>query len=258
MSKQKLIGLAAVVALVIAGVVVVQARRPAPAGAVAVSCVLTVPAQVGVNAPFMSLRATKTCTGADPLDVTWVGWTGTTKVQDLWFLNAGAIELPIYDDDPIGVRTWKGQAPTDDPGASPRADEIVFNQPVTDIRVRSRSDVGYSPTPGRTFRIIAERYAYTLDRFVPWAHAEGQVQYRCWNTNGPATPWKSLVNFTSDANGVYEWSDLPSLCPGYSGTQYQVYYPSVQYIFGHASCDAACQNPSGPQDAGDVSLVRRG
>jgi hypothetical protein len=183
-----------------------------------------------VSYPYNTARAIKTCSGGNPLEVSWIGHSGTSPVTEAWFLNTSNVEITTYDFEPLGMRVFRGVAT--DPAIV--ADSVSFNE----VRIDFRSESSLRPyrsesVPGYTrYQLGAIRYAHTLDKSVPYGGAQAIVQWRC-NT----AAWNNLVSLTTDSQGHTDWLYVPTddeiRCPGTSQTtSYRAVLLDATYIWG--------------------------
>lgn len=229
-SVRLLAALAAIGSLAV--LVVASDRSPSTASRLEASCTVALPSRLDVDRPMMTYQATKTCTGISPDEVSWTGRVGASEpLHELWFLFEDTISGVYYDSQPLTSWRWTGSVPIDPAAARPMAD-IVFNSPVTDIRLKSRSTLTLTRPSSSTvtLKTHVDRYAYSLDKFVPWVGTTGQYQ---WRPAGTTEAWKALKTFQTDASGNFTYSTAEA--SGAPSIEYQVYYPSDPNIFGNAS-----------------------
>jgi hypothetical protein len=183
--------------------------------------------------PVTEYNVTKVCSGADPYDISWKGSRGTTATgSELIFVHGNSYWGEFWDAEPLGLYSWTGSQYVDPASATAMAPaiDIVFNSPTTDIRLKSESDITvWIDTAGKVnIQSSARRYAYSLDKFVPYAGATGIIKYR----ENSADTWKGLKNVTSDSNGTYLYTYT---APPGSHRDYQVQIFDATNIFGNYS-----------------------
>ena len=180
-----------------------------------------------VVTPYAYLNAKKVCTDGDPLEVTWQSWQGTLRVDDVGFLNQSVVEVPVYDSDPLGLRTWKAPPPTapsasaDPSSSNPTADpavavdprEVKLNQPEMDIRLGTDlTRVSFFHRPDGSTELVyqARKYSPPADDWTPYPNIEVTIQQRC----SPDAPWTDLAKPTTTPTGEFDLTINPTTtCP---------------------------------------------
>lgn len=165
-----------------------------------------------MTAPYASLPATKTCTGGDPLDVTWESSVNGKRLDDLWFLNSNTEDLEFYDSDPVGVRSWTGVV---DP-ATAGGNVTFVNPPNIEVRFGSkawRADFFQNPTGvGWTWVVEADYYNVKARKFIAWPGIALQPMYACnntaiWRNLGPSVTTNRLGRISYTNAGLPNCSD---------------------------------------------------
>jgi hypothetical protein len=229
--RMRILVAAALILAATATIAITVNRGSSEAAPLAATCTLTVPAKLYVEAPYHEFTATKSCTGATINDVSWKGRVGTGAVQhELWFLFENQTRGKYHDDQALTKWTWTGSVPPDPGVAAAPAIDVTFNSPTTDVRVKSTSYMNVSAPDSVTGKVTlesyAQRYAYSLDKFIPYAGAVGIVKYRENSTD----TWKGLKNINSDSGGYYKYIYTP---PAGSHRQYQVQFFDATYVWGN-------------------------
>ena len=205
MRLSPLLTAAAATALTAAGVIALPATAQA-----AGSCSLYAPGKISIGASYrvLTIKEGPNCAAAGVVDA---GWTAVSTAGDVdsIILENSARSGPFYvfGDDPLGKWTWRPE------GAFDAADNQIFQYtPVTDVRLASYSRI----TPTRTgtkvnLKTLANRWWGNGDKFIGYASARGQIQYRTPGT----TTWHSLKDVYSSSTGTYSYTYNTTLTRDY-------------------------------------------
>ena len=166
------------------------------------SCSLYAPGRIslGTSVRTITINEGPNCAAAGVTDAAWTATHPTAGQIDTIIYENGARSQPfnIFGDDPLGKWTWRPE------GAFDAADNQIFQySPVTDVRLASYSRI----TPTRTsakvnLKTLANRWWGNGDKFIGFAGARGQIQYR---TPG-ATTWRGLKDVYSSSTGTYSYT----------------------------------------------------
>lgn len=221
--RPRLAAVLATVSLVAAATVAGPATPAQAAG----TCNLAAPSRWVVSSPYREvvLKVSSDCAAkqAGGLAV-WEAVHPTYGVVGVVGMdNVTPMYWDVYDDDtPLGVWTWRGVDCFD--GAS---DPCVQNSPKTDIRLGGWA--GLTAVRSGTYVTVSTssaRYAYSLNKFVPWGGIRGTVQTRTSSTS----PWVSLKWVYPGANGRYSFRYTMS-----SARDYRVVFPATTMIWNATS-----------------------
>ncbi|MFI5693709.1 hypothetical protein ACIA58_17835 [Kribbella sp. NPDC051586] len=160
------------------------------------SCTLTAPAQLTIDKPYQQFSVTRSCTGDAPPEITWTASAGTVLTSDAWFLQRTTGVGDVYSDDPMGTWTWK----VTDPGDRP---DVVFNEPVTDVRLKSvATGAGVWNAVDGTTKITfhVTRYNPATNTTIPWAGATGTLEFHTSPYRGEP-PFTTGTALTANSNG---------------------------------------------------------
>ena len=185
------------------------AALPATAQA-AGSCSLYAPGRIaiGTSVRTITINEGPNCAAAGVTDAAWTAVAAAGEVDTIIYEN-GARSQPftIFGDDPLGKWTWRPE------GAFDAADNEIFQYtPVTDVRLASYSRI----TPTRTgtkvnLKTLANRWWGDGDKFIGFASARGQIQYRTPGT----TTWRGLKDVYSSSTGTYSYTYNTTLTRDY-------------------------------------------
>lgn len=189
------------------------------------SCDLLVPARWVVSSPYREVVLTVKagCAARPDGSALWFATHPTVGiVGGALFDNVEPMFWDVYDDDtPLGVWTWRAQ------GCFDGADiPCLQNSPKTDIRLGGWAGLTASRSGSYvTVSTSTARYAYSLNRFVPWGGIRGTVQTRTTST----APWVNLKWVYPGTNGKYSFR--------YAATarDYRVVFPATSLIWNATS-----------------------
>ncbi|MBO1754045.1 hypothetical protein [Allobranchiibius sp. CTAmp26] len=196
--------------------------HPATSGTPYGTCKLVVPSTIRLtSSPDMSSLPSLTggCVLHGVVTASW--YAGGDNVSDAAYVVL--FDTNIIDESEnlayVGVMTWKGRFAFDDQGHT-----YTQNSPVTTVKVGSWAGLQTSRSGNKvTINTRAVRYAYSLDKNIPWASETGVIQYRAKG----ASTWTNLKDFTTNSAGATSYS--------YTSTatrDYRAVYTEQPYIFG--------------------------
>ena len=158
--------------------------------------------------PDLDHQGRPNCAAAGVVDAGWTAVSTAGDVNSIILENsARSGSFYVFGDDPLGKWTWRPE------GAFDAADNQIFQYtPVTDVRLASYSRI----TPTRTgtkvnLKTLANRWWGNGDKFIGYASARGQIQYRTPGT----TTWHSLKDVYSSSTGTYSYTYNTTLTRDY-------------------------------------------
>jgi hypothetical protein len=178
----------------------------APTATAAGSCSAYIPSRVAVGQPYraITIRAGSNCSTAQMDWAAWFAYHPTQGLQEVAFF-----EHPSYSDTwhmysasaytPIGRWQWRPE------GAYDRSSEPIYQYGpyYTDVRLASYGRVTATRIGSRVnLRTSAYRYWGDGAKFIGWASARGQIQYRSPGTS----TWRALKEVYSYPNGTYSYT----------------------------------------------------
>lgn len=194
----------------------------ASAADAAPSCSVRIPARIAVSSPYQAVKVTLApdCAAAGVVDAYWTAYHptagGTAFAAFESKARTGVVD--VYDFDPLGRWSWR-------PSGAFGKDfkPVKQNYLASVVKVGSWSRLT-ATRAGRkvTLNVAAARYAASLDRFVPWAAASGQLQYKAPGT----TRWIPLKSVKTTAGGRYTYSYTMA-----TTRDYRVYFPATSLIW---------------------------
>ena len=145
------------------------------------------------------------------------------QVEEALFDNMNPMRWDVYDDfTPLGVWTWRPEF-----CMYGELLECTQNSPTTDIRLGGWA--GLTATRSGSYVTVSTstaRYAYSLNRFVPWGGIRGTVQTRTSST----APWVSLKWVYPGTSGKYSFRYANSAV-----RDYRVVFPATPLIWNATS-----------------------
>jgi hypothetical protein len=188
--------------LVATGLVTAGLITTAPAATAVGMCSLHVPSRFSIGAPSRAVTVTEgpNCAAAGVVDAVWLAHHPTTGVVNGAIFEGGARSevVELVDAMPLGRWTWQPGGAYDAAG-----DTVAQYSPYTDVRVASYGRVAAKRAGAKVkLRTTAARYWQGGSRFIKWAGARGQLQYR---TPG-STTWHGLKEVYSDPSGTYSYT----------------------------------------------------
>jgi hypothetical protein len=212
--------------LAAAGLVTAGLVASAPAANAAGSCSLYIPSRLAIGHPYRAVTANQgpNCVTAAVVDAAWAAYHPTQGVVNVViYENRDRSEIvDLYATMPPGRWTWR-------PGYAYDANdaEVFQYTTYTDVRMASYGRATATRSGSKVnVRTTAMRYWGAGEKFIGWAGARGQIQYR---TPGTST-WKGLKEVYSYSNGTYSYT--------YSTTasrEYRVVLRDVPTIWGSTS-----------------------
>jgi hypothetical protein len=195
---------------------------PAPASAAA-TCSVNAPTRWTISSPF---KTTNISLGSDCAAGTHAAWEAVASsgtVDALVYDGTRTEPFDVYDDDPLGRWTWR---PADCFSAD-FSEQCTQNTRTMDVRLGGWSGLTATRSGSKvTLTTSAARYAYSVDKFVPWTNVRGTVQYK----SPTSTTWTSLKYVYPASNGRYTFAYTSS-----STRDYRVVFPDTTLIWGHTS-----------------------
>jgi hypothetical protein len=167
------------------------------------ACSLYVPSRIAVAQHYRAIgvRLGSNCVAAG---VSWANWDGyhpTQGLEEILIFDGSTTEYwDLYDwDAPLGRWTWRPE------GAykSNFEDVYQYGPYYTDVRLASYGRATATRSGSKVnVRSVAMRYWTAESRFIGWAGARGQLQYRVPGT----TIWRGLKEVYSYSNGAYSYT----------------------------------------------------
>ena len=198
----------------------VSAAAPASAAA---TCSVNAPTRWTISSPF---KTTNISLGSDCAAGTHAAWEAVASsgtVDALVYDGTRTEPFDVYDDDPLGRWTWR---PADCFSAD-FSEQCTQNTRTMDVRLGGWSGLTATRSGSKvTLTTSAARYAYSVDKFVPWTNVRGTVQYK----SPTSTTWTSLKYVYPASNGRYTFAYTSS-----STRDYRVVFPDTTLIWGHTS-----------------------
>jgi hypothetical protein len=216
----RLTSLLAAVGVVTAGLVAAT-----PAASAAGACSLYVPSRLSISQPYqaVTLRLGSNCTAAGVVSASWTAYHPTQGLEAFAsFDNTQSDIVNLYDSASLGRWNWQPDWAHD-----AAYNDVYQYSPYTDVRLGSYGRVTATRSGSRvTVRTTAARYWQSGSRFIGWADARGQIQYR---TPG-STTWRGLKEVYSSPSGTYSYT-----YPTTATRDYRVVLRSTGTIWGSTS-----------------------
>jgi len=215
--------------LATAGLVAAGAVVSAPTATAAGTCSAYIPSRVGIGQPYrgITIKAGSNCAAAA---MDWAAWEAYHPTQG--YEASAYFEYPSFSDtwdlysfDPLGRWQWRPA------GAYDRSSNEIYQYGpyYTDVRLSSYGRVTATRSGSRVnVRTTAARYWQGGDKFIGWAYARGQIQYR---VNGGAV-WHPLKDVYSSSSGTYSYTYTVSAARYYRVVLYDA---SSKTIWGSTS-----------------------
>jgi hypothetical protein len=181
-----------------------------------------VASRFSIGAPSRAITVTEgpNCAAAGVVDAAWLADHPTAGVVNGAVFEGGARSgvVVLVDSMPLGRWNWQPA------GAYDAADKPIMQySPYTDVRLASSGRVTPTRSGSRvTLRTSAVRYWQGGSKFIGWAGARGQLQYRAPGT----TTWHGLKEVFSDAAGRYSYTYTTK-----AARDYRVVLRSTGYIW---------------------------
>ena len=201
--------------------------HPATSGTPYGTCKLVVPASIRLTSDFASGPSdmpslTGGCVLHGVVTASW--YAGGDNVSDAAYVVLFDTDIVDESEDLayVGVMTWKGRFAFDDQGHT-----YVQNAPVTTVKVGSWAGLQTARSGSKvTINTRAVRYAYSVDKNIPWAGETGVIQYRAKG----ASTWTNLKDFTTNSAGATSYTYTSS-----ATRDYRAVYGEQPYIWGTTS-----------------------
>lgn len=188
--------------MILAGMVTIGMSTPAHAVTADVDydAVLTVPSRLVIS----NQNTPMPFTWSQEWNVDIAEWTNGVTASP----NFGPSPMMIPDTAHLGLWRWLGICGFMGGGGGCQA-----NSPTTDVRLWSWGGVTQTSRSGSKVSITtsSHRYAYSLNRLVPWRDVKGTLQYR----NLGSTTWVNLRSVVPDATGHYTFTYTSSAVRDY-------------------------------------------
>jgi len=207
----------------IAAVVASVAVTAAPPASAAGTCSVNTPARWTISSPFKSVVVGLASDCEAGVYASWDAYSSKGFEDILIFDNTRTQYLDMYDDfATLGRWTWRPSV-----CYTPDYSDCAQNTRAMDVRLGGWSGLTATRSGSNvTLTTSAARYAYTLDKFVPWTNVRGTVQYKA----PTATAWTSLKWVYPGSNGRYTFTYSSA-----STRDYRVVFPDTSVIWGHTS-----------------------
>lgn len=189
------------------------------------SCKLLVPstARVVQDVYEVPVRVTGGCAlHPGPTALWYVGRNVENALDGVLFLGEKRSTWDLFNDTPLGTRTWQGYGAIDD-------NENFYSQnaPRTTVKVGSWAGLQTKRSGNKvTLTSRSVRYATSLDYNIPWAGQGGVIQYRSVGSS----IWTNLKLFTTNSAGATSYTYTTS-----AKRDYRVLYNEAPYIWGATS-----------------------
>jgi hypothetical protein len=212
--------------LVAVGLVTTGLVAATPTASAAGTCSLYVPSKLTISQPYRAITVTlgPNCAAAGVNDAFWTAYHPSQGPQGAAaFFDGDQSEIvDLYDYASVGVWNWRPG------GAYGSMGERVYQySPYTDVRLGSYTRVAATRTGTKvTLRTSAARYWPGGEKFIGWADARGQIQYR---TPG-STTWRGLKEIYSNGIGAYSYTYTTT-----AARDYRVVLRSTATIWGSTS-----------------------
>jgi hypothetical protein len=209
------------------GLVATSLVAATPPASAAGTCSLYVPSKLTISQPYRAIAVTlgPNCNAAGVTDAYWAAFHPTQgQVEAASFYDGDQAEIiDLYDYSTLGQWNWRPGGAFDDNG-----NRVYQYSPYTDVRLGSYARLTATRGAGNkvTIRTGAARYWQTGRKFINWADARGQIQYR---TPGSMT-WRSLKEVYSSAGGAYSYTYTTT-----AARDYRVVLRSTGTIWGSIS-----------------------
>jgi hypothetical protein len=211
------------------GLAAVGLTVTAPTATGAGTCSAYIPSRVGIGQPYRAITvpAGPNCAAAG---MEWASWTAYHPTQGPQEIIT--FDYPNYSDtwdlysfDDIGRWQWRPDGAYDHD-----FNEIYQYGPYySDVRLSSYGRVTATRSGSQVnVRSAAARYWQGGDKFIGWAYARGQIQYR---VNG-GTVWHPLKDVYSNSSGAYSYTYATSAARYY---RVVLYNASTNTIWGSTS-----------------------
>lgn len=188
------------------------------------TCKLLVPTTARVVRDNLQIpvRVTNGCAlHPGPLALWYIG-SGEDPQDVIFFAGEKQTTWDLFNDTPLGKRTWKGDGAIDD-----NANLYLQNAPQTTVKVGSWAGLKTSRSGNKvTVTPRAVRYATSLDRSIPWSGQKSTIQYRAVGGSN----WTNLKSLLNNASGTASYTYTTS-----ATREYRAVYNEATYIWGAVS-----------------------
>ena len=220
--RRALAAVSAVAAL--ASTLAISSAAPASAAG---TCSVNTPTRWTISSPFKTAAISLAGDCATGTHASWDAYAANGLEDFLDYDGTRTEYLDVYDDyATLGRWTWR-------PGGCFNADftaECTQNTRTMDVRLGSWSGLTATRSGSRvTLATSTARYAYTVDKFVPWTNVRGTLQYKA----PTGTTWTSLKYVYPASNGRFSYTYTTT-----STRDYRVVFPDASVIWGHTSATA--------------------
>ncbi|WP_328993847.1 hypothetical protein OG394_05705 [Kribbella sp. NBC_01245] len=216
-----LVGSALVVSAPMAQAATTNAAAPA-----AGRCSLVPPTRLVISAPYraVTLRVGSDCVAGGWDNAGWTSYHPTRGVQEVayFFRTSTTMVMDLYDYADLGRWTWRPNGAYDTNNLP-----MTQNSPYSDVKVGSWAGLTASRSGSKvTLNVSAARYATSLNKFIPYTAAIGQLQYKAPG----ATTWIALKSVKTTSTGKYTYAYTSA-----AARDYRVYFPATGLIWNAAS-----------------------
>lgn len=187
------------------------------------ACSVNTPSRWTISSPFKATYVGLAGDCPPGVYASWFAYSSQGPEDTLTFDGTHMAYFDMYDLATLGRWTWR-------PSLCFFADftEVCAqNTRTMDVRLGGWSRLTATRSGSRvTVSTSVARYAYSLDRFVPWTNVRGTVQYKA----PTATAWTSLKYVYAGSSGRYSFTYTTP-----STRDYRVVFPDTPLIWGHTS-----------------------
>jgi hypothetical protein len=196
---------------------------PLPASA-AGSCSVKTPSRWTISSPFKTAAISLAADCSAGTNAVWEAYSSQGWENGLIYEGTRSEYLDMYDDlATLGRWTWRPEGCF----SADFTEECTQNTRTMDVRLGGWSGLTATRSGSQvTLTTSAARYAYSVDRFVPWTNVRGTVQYKA----PTATTWTGLKYVYPGSNGRYTFTYSSA-----STRDYRVIFPDTSVIWGHTS-----------------------
>jgi hypothetical protein len=184
---------------------------------------------LGPNGATIVGTAADDCTRALVWTARWHGVHPTKGVRaylvfrGLYNPGPDVARWTVPDESPLGRWTWQPQGAYDVTGARVATQNTLYS----DVKVASWAGLTATRSGQRvTLSTSVARYSASYQRYIPWAGAAGQLQYRIKGTS----TWRALAGVKTNSAGKYTYSRNWG-----AALEYRVYFPATAYIWNVAT-----------------------
>lgn len=145
------------------------------------------------------LMAQNVC--SEPVQVMWESHREGLRIDGVPFSGSAVSEVPVYDGDPLGARSWQGSSDNK---------EVKFNKVELDIRLGTDlQHVSAVPQDDGSIDVVYLALKYTPDAkaLAPYPDIGVTVQKRCGGGD-----WTELAKTVSSPDGEFNVTIAPDEC----------------------------------------------